>query len=38
MPTAILLSLATPSLAFIYTLDPAVDPIYTIKIVGRQWY
>lgn len=38
LPTAILLSLATPSLAFIYTLDPAIDPIYTIKIIGRQWY
>ena len=38
LPTVILLSLATPSLAFIYTIDPAIDPIYTIKIVGRQWY
>lgn len=38
MPTIILLSLATPSLAFIYTIDPAIDPIYTIKIIGRQWY
>jgi len=38
LPTFILLSLATPSLAFIYTLDPAIDPIYTIKIIGRQWY
>jgi len=38
LPTVILLSLATPALAFIYTLDPAIDPIYTIKIIGRQWY
>jgi len=38
MPTIILLSLATPSLAFIYTLDPSIDPIYTVKVIGRQWY
>ena len=38
LPTAILLSLAAPSLAFIHTIDPAIDPIYTIKIIGRQWY
>jgi hypothetical protein len=36
MPTIILLSLATPSLAFIYTLDPSIDPIYTVKVIGRQ--
>jgi len=38
LPTIILLSLASPSLAFIYTLDPSIDPIYTIKVIGRQWY
>jgi len=38
LPTIILLSLATPSLAFIYTIDPSIDPIYTIKVIGRQWY
>lgn len=38
LPTGILLSIAGPSLAFIYTLDPSIDPIYTIKILGRQWY
>jgi len=38
LPTVILLSLAGPSLAFIYTIDPSIDPIYTVKIIGRQWY
>jgi len=38
LPTIILLSLATPSLAFIYTIDPSIDPIYTVKVIGRQWY
>lgn len=38
IPTAILLSIMNPSLAFIHTIDPAIDPIYTIKITGKQWY
>jgi len=38
LPIYVLLSIAYPSISFIHTIDPAIDPIYVIKIVGRQWY
>jgi len=38
LPIFVLLSIAYPSISFIHTIDPAIDPIYVIKIVGRQWY
>lgn len=29
---------STPTFSLIFSLDACVDPAYTIKIIGRQWY
>jgi len=37
-PAIILLFLATPSFALLYSLDELIDPDITLKIIGHQWY
>ena len=37
-PAFILLLIAIPSFALLYSLDELIDPSVTIKIVGHQWY
>jgi cytochrome c oxidase subunit 2 len=38
VPALILLVIAVPSFALLYSLDDMIDPMTTIKIVGHQWY
>jgi len=37
-PSLILLILAVPSFALLYSVDEVVDPAVTLKVVGHQWY
>jgi len=38
IPAMVLVIIAIPSFALLYSLDEAVDPALTVKIVGHQWY
>lgn len=38
VPAIILLIIAVPSFSLLYSIDEALDPSLTIKIVGHQWY
>lgn len=38
IPALILLIVAVPSFALLYSMDEIIDPIITIKIIGNQWY
>jgi len=38
VPALILVGIAVPSFALLYSVDEAVDPSVTIKIIGHQWY
>lgn len=38
LPAIILLLLAVPSFALLYSLDEIVNPDVTLKIIGHQWY
>jgi len=38
LPIGSLLFIATPTFSLIFSLDANVDPMYTVKIIGRQWY
>lgn len=38
LPIGSLLMISTPTFSLIFSLDACVDPAYTIKIIGRQWY
>jgi len=37
-PAFILISIALPSFRLLYLMDEVLDPILTIKTIGRQWY
>lgn len=37
-PAAILLVIAIPSFALLYSMDEIIDPISTLKVIGHQWY
>jgi cytochrome c oxidase subunit 2 len=37
-PAFVLLLIAIPSFALLYSLDELIDPSVTIKIIGHQWY
>jgi cytochrome c oxidase subunit 2 len=37
-PSLILVVLALPSFALLYSMDEIVDPALTLKALGRQWY
>ena len=37
-PAVILLLIAVPSFALLYSLDELIDPALTLKVVGHQWY
>lgn len=37
-PTIILLIIAVPSFALLYSTDEMADPALTLKVIGRQWY
>jgi len=38
IPAIVLLFIAAPSFALLYSLDELIDPEITLKIVGHQWY
>lgn len=37
-PAIVLLMIAIPSFALLYSLDEIIDPVVTLKVVGHQWY
>lgn len=37
-PSLILMGIAVPSFALLYSIDELVDPALTIKAIGHQWY
>nr|YP_010394107.1 cytochrome c oxidase subunit 2 [Phytophthora litchii]DAZ88115.1 TPA_asm: cytochrome c oxidase subunit 2 [Phytophthora litchii] len=38
IPALILLTVAIPSFALLYSMDEVIDPIITLKVIGSQWY
>jgi cytochrome c oxidase subunit 2 len=38
IPSLILIMIAIPSFALLYTMDEVIDPVITVKIIGSQWY
>jgi cytochrome c oxidase subunit 2 len=38
IPAVILLFIAVPSFALLYSIDELVDPVITLKVIGHQWY
>lgn len=38
IPALLLMVIAVPSFALLYSVDEIVDPALTVKIVGHQWY
>lgn len=38
IPTVILVFIAVPSLALLYSMDELQRPTVTLKVIGRQWY
>jgi len=38
IPALILVAIALPSFALLYSVDERVDPALTVKVVGHQWY
>jgi cytochrome c oxidase subunit 2 len=38
IPALILVVVATPSFALLYSMDEMIDPSLTVKIIGHQWY
>lgn len=38
IPAIVLLFLAVPSFALLYSLDELIDPDITLKVIGHQWY
>jgi cytochrome c oxidase subunit 2 len=37
-PSVILMLIAMPSFALLYSIDEVIDPKFTIKVIGHQWY
>jgi cytochrome c oxidase subunit 2 len=38
VPALILMLIAIPSFALLYSMDEVIDPAITLKVVGHQWY
>ena len=38
VPALILMFIAVPSFALLYSVDELIDPAITLKIIGHQWY
>lgn len=38
LPAVVLVSIAFPSFRLLYLIDEVIDPVITIKAIGRQWY
>ena len=37
-PSLVLVLIAIPSFALLYSMDEVVDPAVTVKAIGHQWY
>ena len=37
-PAIVLIFIAVPSLALLYSMDEIIDPAMTLKVMGHQWY
>nr|YP_009476695.1 cytochrome c oxidase subunit 2 [Proteomonas sulcata]AVM81188.1 cytochrome c oxidase subunit 2 [Proteomonas sulcata] len=37
-PSLILMVIAVPSFALLYSMDEVIDPVVTVKVIGHQWY
>jgi len=37
-PALILVAIAIPSFALLYSLEEVIDPFFTLKVTGAQWY
>lgn len=37
-PSLILMVIAIPSFALLYSIDEVIDPSITLKVIGRQWF
>jgi len=38
VPSLILVTIAVPSFALLYSMDEVIDPAITLKVIGHQWY
>lgn len=38
IPAFILIVIAIPSFSLLYSVDEIIEPLFTIKVVGHQWY
>ena len=38
VPSLILIMIAIPSFALLYSMDEVIDPAITLKVIGHQWY
>jgi len=38
IPAIILIVIAIPSFSLLYSVDELVEPLFTVKVVGHQWY
>lgn len=38
IPAAILVLISIPSYSLIYSIDELINPLWTVKVVGHQWY
>ena len=38
IPALILIIIAIPSFSLLYSMDEIIEPIFTIKVLGHQWY
>jgi len=38
LPSVVLLFIAVPSFALLYSMDEVIDPSVTLKAIGHQWY
>lgn len=38
IPAVILIIIAIPSFSLLYSIDEIVEPIFTVKVIGHQWY
>jgi len=38
LPSLLLINMALPTFTLLYTMDLVIEPIFTIKAIGNQWY
>lgn len=38
VPAIVLIIIAIPSFTLLYSMDEIMDPLFTVKVIGHQWY